>query len=639
MTSPSARKAEEALRESEAKHRIYVENSPLGIFVVDKNGKYVDVNESACKMTGYSEDELLEMSLQQLLPPEIETQKLDGFKKLKQTGTRRIELILMKKDGSKFHSLLDSAAISEDRFIAFCMDITERKKTEEELKKREEQFRSFVETAQELIWRCDELGRFTYLNPAWEKSHGYKVEEMLGRPFSDFHVPEVFESDMKEFGKLLAGGSVKGYETTQIAKSGKVVNMVFNAIPLLDNKGNIIGTQGTAYDITKRKQLEEQLQIRQRMDSLGTLAGGIAHDFNNILVGVMGNISLLKMESENCTDRQKELLNNANESTNRAANLIRKFQTLSSGAVTKKVSIDLHDISEEVFGLLQQTTDRLIKKEVSFKKGKFFVTGDSGELHQVLLNLATNSTHAIEERGVKTGDYIRITAENYEVSTGDKTGLDEGDYVHIEFKDTGGGMTEEVLKKAFDPMYTTKDMGSKKGQGLGLAMVYNIVTNINNGHIYIDSKKGKGTTFHIYLPKAKSATVVEEENTFEMKGGSETILVVDDEPVIVGLCKNLLTHIGYTVLTASDGKEALKIYKKQQDSIDAVILDLSMPQMSGKQVFQEMLIINSDVKVIISSGHGDEHSKKGILAQAQGNIRKPYKTKDLARALRDVLDK
>ncbi len=391
-------------------------------------------------------------------------------------------------------------------------------------------------------------------------------------------------------------------------------------------------------DVTERKQLEEQLQIRQRMDSLGTLAGGIAHDFNNLLTGIMGNISMLSMHDDNLTNDQKRYLSGADKSTERAADLIRQFQTLSNGAVAPDSLIDIYDISKEVFSLLEETTNRLIDKQIRFKKGDFLINAVPAEIHQILLNLGINSLEAIEERGARDGDYIRIESEDYKSGIGDRTGLTEGDYIHITFADTGMGMPDEIIKQAFDPLFTTKDKYNKKGQGLGLAMVYNIVTRKCNGHIYIDSSEGKGTTFHMFLPKAQPEVIAESKTVTDIEGGTETILVVDDEQIVIELTQKILTDIGYTVLTAGDGKEALRIYKKQKDSIDTVILDITMPQMSGKKLFQELLDINPDVMVIISSGQGDKYSKEGIFVEAKGNIGKPYKMKTLAETVRSVLD-
>ena len=254
------------------------------------------------------------------------------------------------------------------------------------------------------------------------------------------------------------------------------------------------------------------------------------------------------------------------------------------------------------------------------------------------MNLGTNSAHAIEERGIKQGDYINISAEEYNAQSEDATGLPAGEYVHILFEDNGLGMPDDIKSKAFDPLFTTKEKGTQKGQGLGLAMVYNIITQKHNGHITIDSVEGKGTTFHIYLPKADPGEQLATEDLIETAGGHETILVIEDEKIIRNLVKRILKKYGYNVLTSSDGKKGLEVYKENKDSIDIILLDLTMPEMSGQMVFEEMLKIDPNVKVMISSGHGEEETRKGILSLAKGYVKKPYKIDELARSIRSILD-
>ncbi|KKK57073.1 hypothetical protein LCGC14_3058170, partial [marine sediment metagenome] len=210
-------------------------------------------------------------------------------------------------------------------------------------------------------------------------------------------------------------------------------------------------------------------------------------------------------------------------------------------------------------------------------------------------------------------------------------------YIDIKFEDNGCGMSGRVRKKAFDPLFTTKDKGGKRGQGLGLAMVFNIITNRSGGHIDIASGKGKGAVFHIYLPKGQAE---EEAGTIEsISGGEETVLIIEDEEQIRELAESLLNRYGYSVITATDGEEGLDIYKEQKESIDIILLDLTMPNMSGQIVFERIQSINSDVKVIICSGQSDEDIREGILSTAGGFLKKPYRVNDLARTVREVLDR
>ena len=326
------------------------------------------------------------------------------------------------------------------------------------------------------------------------------------------------------------------------------------------------------------------------------------------------------------------------QSCYRAADLVRQFQSLSKGTVSKKTAIDLYEASKEVFNLLEKTTDKLIDKRIDLKPEEFYVTADPSALNQVLLNLGTNAVKAIEERGVKQGDYIRIRAKEYTVTGRDKTGITEGKYVHIFFEDNGTGMSDEVKRQAFDPLFTTRDKSSQKGQGLGLAMVYSIITRKHNGNIDIESARGEGTTFHIYLPKAKPQEQAEPKEVMGVAGGNETVLIVEDEEMVRNLAEVVLNNYGYNILTAHDGKHGLDVYTENKDSIDLVLLDLTMPEMSGHMVFEAILQINPDVKVIISSGHGEEDTRQGISSKAKAWVSKPYRTTELVQTVRTVLD-
>ena len=489
-----------------------------------------------------------------------------------------------------------------------------------------------------IILSIDTNFKYLYFNKAYQTfmKNIHNVDIKIGMNLLDCISNKKYRKKVKaNFDRALSGKTHtvnENYEDTEL----KYYETYYN--PIKSKENEIIGATAFANNITKRMQMQKQLQIHQRMESLGTLAGGIAHDFNNILVGILGNLDLLSLNADNFTEDQKSILNSAQESSDRAATLISQIQTLSRGGSQPSELLDIYDISTEVFTLLEGTTDRLIEKQNNLEKGKFFVNAVSSEIQQVLLNLGVNSSEAIMERGVKKGDYISLSAEDYHASESDPLGLSEGEYIHLTFEDNGVGMSQEVLEQAFDPLFTTKDNYTKKGQGLGLAMVYNIVSRKCKGQINIESLVGKGTAFHIYLPKAKVEATPENITNIEMKGGNETILIIDDEPMIISLTERLLTDNGYTILNASDGKEGLDIFKEQKDNIDLVLLDLNLPEMSGEQVFQEMSIIKPDVKVVILSGQREEMFIEGVLSKAKDRISKPFKLQKLVQTVRTVLD-
>lgn len=382
---------------------------------------------------------------------------------------------------------------------------------------------------------------------------------------------------------------------------------------------------------------EKQLEIRQRMDSLGTLAWGIAHDFNNLLTGIMGYLSLINLDSS-LSPENKEYIKNALIASKYAANLTKQIQNLSDNVLTEKTNIDLYKIASEVFCFLEKTTNKIIDKKIDLKEGEFHVIWSMTGIYQVFLNLGTNSSRAIEEKGPKEGDFIKISAQNYTSSENDKIGLPVWDYVHITFKDSGKGMSPDVLQKAFDPLFTTRDKSSQRGKGLWLAMVYNIITKSHNGHIEIESVQWKWTTVHIYLPKVPLPEAKKLKEVINTCSWHETILIIEDEKMIQEMVKGALEMCGYKVITASDWKEGLDTYIANSNTIDMVILDLTMPKMSGQEVLEKMLEIKNNVKVIISSGQSNGETKQGILSRAKGHVRKPYTLVTLYDTVREVLD-
>ncbi|MDD3302572.1 MAG: response regulator [Candidatus Gracilibacteria bacterium] len=500
----------------------------------------------------------------------------------------------------------------------------------QELSITKELLLAIAEGTSDMIYAKDNDGKYIFVNSSFSRFVGKTDGEILTGDFSSLKIDDI---------ELEKGECIK-YEKILENLTGE--SRVFSVMkgPINNDKGEKDGTFGIFRDITRRKDLEisletsqEQLQLRQRMDSLGTLASGIGHDFNNLLGGIMGFLDLLKL-SGGLTEKQIKYVETALLSTRRAAELVRQLQFLSKNNVTEKTDFDLFKITREVFNLLEKTTDKVVKKIIDFNVGEFFVNGSESQLHQVFLNLGTNSFKAIEEKGSSDGDYIKINAEDFCLEEGNKFNLPKGDYVHIIFEDTGIGMLEDVAKQAFDPLFTTR---KKTGQGLGLAMVYYIIVKKHKGFIDIDTKLGVGTKINIYLPKVSKPSSIINDEMFKLTGGTETILIIDDEQMIQDIAKKTLEMAGYKVLIAHNGKEGLDLYIKNANKVDLVLLDLTMPFMSGQEVFEEMLRLRDDIRVIICSGH-NHREKGGVISRAREYVNKPYSFEQLLSTVRKVLE-
>ncbi len=642
------KKAEEALKKSEENAQKYLDIAGTILVALNNKGEVALINRKGCEVLGYAKEDIIGKNWfdNYIQKKTLEAGIMDVFNQLIKGEVKLVEFYenpILTKGGEERLIAWHNTIIHDDTgkivgLLSSGEDITERKKAEEALRESEKRFHNLADLLPQIVCETDNHGKLIYVNKNAYDVFGYSEDDFNeGINAMQTLIPEDRERAKQNIMNVLSGKKVGYSEYTALKKDGSTFPIILYSSPII-KENNVVGLRGIIVDITERKRLEEQLQIRQRMDSLGTLASGIAHDFNNLLVGIIGNIDMLNMDSEGLTELQKEYLNNAMKSSERAALLIGQFQTLSRGTVAGNVSVDVYEAADEVFGVLEETTDRLMKKKIDLGQGKFYITASPTELNQVFMNLGMNAVYAIEEKGVKRGDYISIKAEDCSITGTDITGLSEGEYVHIIFEDSGTGMTDEVRRKAFDPLFTTKEMGTQKGQGLGLAIVYNIVTRNHGGHITIESSVGKGTTFHIYLPKTHSEAQAIPEEIMGVAGGDETVLIIEDEDIILKLVRNILEKSGYTVLTAEDGEKGLDIHKKKKDSIDLVILDLTMPEMSGQMVFEKMLKIDPKVKVIISSGHSEEETRKGILSLAKGYLEKPYKIRELAQAVRAVLD-
>ncbi|HOP40773.1 MAG TPA: ATP-binding protein, partial [Geobacteraceae bacterium] len=388
-------------------------------------------------------------------------------------------------------------------------------------------------------------------------------------------------------------------------------------------------------DITRRKQLEKQLFHAQKMEAIGQLASGIAHDFNNILTGIIGFGTLIELAMDK-QDPQRKNLNHILAGAERAANLTKSLLAFSRKQLSNPVPIDLNDTITKIGKFILPIIGEDIDLKITVSNDELKVRADTGQVEQVLLNLATNARDAMVTGGLLTietesvvldADFIK--AHGFGVP---------GKYARISVSDSGCGMDETTLKRVFEPFFTTKGVG--KGTGLGLAMVYGIIKQ-HNGFITVYSEPGVGTKFAIYLPMIKSAVMKEaggEKELLEKK--TATVLVADDDPSVRELSEKVLNMVGVKVITATDGNDAVQKFLANKDSIDLVVLDMVMAKMNGKEVYEKVKEIRSDIQAVFISGYaGDFINSRGMLDKNLTFLEKPFNPRNLLKNVREALDK
>jgi len=433
--------------------------------------------------------------------------------------------------------------------------------------------------------------------------------------------------------KLFSEGKV-AFESVFKRKDGSLINTDQTSALTRDDKGNHIGGISIIRDITEKKSLERQLLQSQKMETISTLAGGIAHDFNNILGGILGYASFVKtlIKEEN---KIYKYIDNIEASAIRAANLTNQLLSFSRGGKYESRPLDINKIIRETLKVLYSSIDKSISIKTLLIPELLSVEGDASQIQQVFLNLFVNARDAMPE-----GGNLQIETKNvYLDQTFCKThpGAKPGKYVHIAISDTGIGIKKETIDRIFEPFFTTK--GKEKGSGLGLSVVYGIVKN-HGGYVSVYSELGKGSIFKVYLPASSKPILEEKESEISEVEGKESILVIEDEEVIRNLVKEGLEDLGYTVLTAEDGEIGIDIYGERKREINLVILDLILPKMSGKIIYQKLKAIDPQIKVLLSSGYSQSGQAQELLNQGvEGFIQKPFKIKELAREIRAVLDK
>ncbi len=495
-------------------------------------------------------------------------------------------------------------------------------------------YRCLIDNLEQHIFLKDADGRFLAANPPFYRGLGCaREEELLGKTDEDFFPPDLAAKYRADDRKVLDEGKRLEVEEKNLTPGGmRTVRVV--KTPLRDGDGRLVGVLGIFWDVTEQRAAEGQMRQAQKMEAVGQLAGGIAHDFNNLLTAILGNLALI-LDDLAADDPHRVLLATAEKAAQRAANLTGQLLGFSRRTVLRTEALRLNAAVDEILGLLRRTIDPRVTLEERRAPDLWTVRADPGQMNQVLMNLCLNARDAMPDGGrllletenvTLSPDYARLHLEGR-----------AGEFVRLRVSDTGHGIAPEVRARVFEPFFTTKGPG--KGTGLGLAMVFGIIKQ-HRGWVDCYSEVGHGTRFDIYLPRAPAG----EEAAPALRAGPpgrghETILLADDEPMILGLGKTILQHHGYQVLLAEDGEEAVRVFEERRADIGLVVLDLTMPRLSGRDAFRRMMQIDPGVRVVFASGYSAEVLGDGERAQACGFVGKPYRPDDLARTVRAALDR
>ena len=629
--------SEEALHNERQRFQALTDNAPFGMVLIDSEGRFTYINPRFKELFGYDLTEIPNGRtwFRKAFPdPDrrygVISYWLNDFGEARIGEKRQRDSTVICKDGTKKVISFVSAWLDAGEILVSCEDITDRKRAEEALQESEAKYRSIVENSLVGVYIIQD-NLFRFVNRKWCEMHGYTYEEVVNKlgPVALAH-PEDQKTVEKNLRDRLSGKvNYTEYEIRHVRKDSKVMlAKVLGSLIVYDRRPAILGT---VIDITNERTLESQLRQAQKMEAIGTLAGGIAHDFNNLLMTILGYTSLILMNTDPHHPNY-EKLKIIERQVQSGADLTSRLLGFARGGKYETKTTDLNELLTKSSDMFGRT-----KKEISlyrrFEKNLWTVEVDRGQVEQVFLNLFVNAWQAMPGGGELYLDTQNIILDEIQCSL---YSLKPGKYVKVSITDTGVGMDEATKQRAFDPFFTTKGMG--RGTGLGLASTYGIIKN-HGGTINLYSEKGKGTTFTIYLPASEKVPIEEKMILGEVLGGTETILFIDDQDIIIKVGKEMLNALGYKVLLAKSGKEALEVFEKNKEKIDLVILDMIMPVMSGGEVYNMLKNISPHIKVILSSGYSMEGQAAEILKLGcNGFIQKPFNMGDLSKKIREVLD-
>lgn len=537
--------------------------------------------------------------------------------------------------------------------IGLTQDITHVKNSIQAIESSEIRFRSLFENAPIAYQSLDADGNFLAVNNTFCTMLGYSQEEILGQNFTKILHPDSAETFEKNFPRFKSQGYVNNVEFKFKTKTGRDIDIVLDGKIGVLPDGSFKQTHCVMQNVTERKQAEQdklnfekQILQTQKLESLGVLAGGIAHDFNNILMGILGNADLALADMDQ-TDPAREFVRGINDSTRKAADLVKQMLAYSGKGKFTIEPIDLNKLIDDTVQMLNVSISKNARLRYDYSPEPVFLEGDPSQIRQIIMNLVINASEAVGTKScvitLATGsmycDREYIESTGFESQIGHTEKIDEGKYTFIEVSDTGTGMSKDTLAKIFDPFFTTKFTG----RGLGLSAVLGIVRG-HHGIVTIYSEEGKGTTFKVLFPLYESIETNSNDESPENVDldwrGEGTFLIADDEQSVRNVGKHMIKKLGFDVLTARNGQEAIEVFKENQADIVGVLLDLTMPEKNGAEVFSEIKKLNPRIKVILSSGYNEPDATMQFVGMGlAGFIQKPYVSKELVTKIIEVMSK
>jgi PAS domain S-box-containing protein len=638
-------RTDEALRASEAQLRMVFEAADNVAFVTTrldgKDAQVVGFSAGAEQIFGYSSEEIIGQNPARLHPPEA-VEDISAIDKALREGRKGFdgETVLVRKSGENFPAMLTihprlDASGELIGTVEVSLDMTASKQAEAERVR----LMAAVEQAAETIVITDAKGHIEYVNPAFEKTSGYASEEVIGQ---NLRILQSGEQDPEFYDRMweaLLHGEAWAGQLINRKKDGSLFTEEATISPVRDAAGKTVNYVAVKHDVTERIKLENQFRQAQKMESLGQLVGGVAHDFNNLLQIISGHAELAAAALDP-TQMTAENIHEITRAGELARDLVKQLLAFSRQQLINPVNVDLN---EEV-GRSKKMLSRMIGENIEFR----FIAGDNpglvffdkSQLQQLLMNLCVNARDAMPDGGTLT-----IQTEAAAIGPGDlKTdaSVQPGDYVLLTVSDTGCGMDEQTCRQIFEPFFTTKE--KEAGTGMGLSTVYGIIKQ-NNGEIEVCSRPGEGTVFKVYLPVSSStspaggAGVSDEGAAASHRRGSETLLVAEDDEMILNFSVKVLRNAGYQVLTAKDGEDALRVFEEHADEIDLVMMDVVMPRMGGKEAMEEILKNHPHLRYLFVSGYNADTGHTNFIEKAGDRLLgKPYKIDVLLRRIRALLD-